>query len=214
MDNNIRLKNVVPKNLTDQQIQNPNSVWGLDFVFYESNRYQVTAESGSGKSTLIKIINGIFNDYSGLVSIGTQEITNSQIDKLIQTRRNNIHTVYQDLKLFDNLSVWENIVLPSNDSDSLELAKKLVEKFKIQHIKQSVVSKVSHGQKQRVAIIRALLGNYKWILLDEPFSHLDAEISDIVYEEIIKLCELKKAGIIITSLDERFKKMDFEQIEI
>lgn len=214
MNNSIKFKQVIPKNLTDKQIENPNSIWNSDFQFLSGHYYQIMAPSGSGKSTVIRSIIGSFKNYTGNIFLGNTCLTTSNIDELVKIRKNKIHCVFQDLQLFDGLTISENIELLYNSATDKEKTNYLLSKFEILNKSKVLASKVSHGQKQRLAITRALLGEFEWLLLDEPFSHLDNTISEVVFNETISACKKLNAGIIITSLDERFKKDEFIQVEI
>jgi putative ABC transport system ATP-binding protein len=122
----------------------------------------------------------------------------------VEMRRKELSIVFQGLKLFDDLTAFENIAIKNkltehkSENDISEFAKLLgVE----EHLSRPVRF-LSFGQKQRVAIIRALCQPFKTILLDEPFSHLDLKNSKIAYELLLQESMNNNASIIITSLSE------------
>ncbi len=154
--------------------------------------YVLTGESGSGKTTLFNIIFGLDNDYQGTYKLfGTDSKTykNQEWNNL---RSNDIKMVFQDFKLFEQLTVYENLYL-SGDFEDEEINSAL-ESMDLLELKNEYVKNISGGQKQRVAIGRAILGTPKVILLDEPTGNLDGMTTDRIMDYIIKL---KNKGILI-----------------
>lgn len=211
---NIELNNIKPFNIPVASIDNPKTIWNTQTKLFQKNYYQIVASSGSGKSTFLKIINGTSFNYKGGVKVGNILLNVNQPDEILKVRRSLIHTVFQGLKLFDNLSIWENLLLACDDKKDEELARELIQKFSIHDKIDVAVHKISYGQKQRVAIIRALLGSFEWILLDEPFSHLDDKLSAMILQEILEISKNQHAGLIITSLNSNARLSGFKSISI
>ncbi|NLA23557.1 MAG: ATP-binding cassette domain-containing protein, partial [Bacteroidales bacterium] len=120
---------------------------------------------------------------------------------LFYTRK--IAMVHQALFLFDALSLDENIQL-KNKLTSFKSDKEIrtiLQKLDIEKQVKQKVKTLSYGQKQRLAIARALCQPFEFILLDEPFSHLDKENAKIAWELICEEANKQNAGIILTSLD-------------
>jgi len=214
MSFNIELNNIQPLNISLTSIDSPKTIWNTQTELIQNNHYQVIASSGSGKSTFLKILNGTSFNYKGEVKVGNILLDANQPDELLKIRRTLIHTVFQGLKLFDELSVWENLLLACDNKKDQNIARDLIQKFSIHDKIDVAINKISYGQKQRVAIIRALLGSFEWILLDEPFSHLDDKLSELILQEIIEISKNQKAGLIITALNSNASLPGFKSISI
>ena len=123
-----------------------------------------------------------------------------------QLRQQSLSVVFQDLRLFPQLTVLENIELKAKltNAVSRDEIKVMTEKLGIAE-KLNVQCKIlSLGQQQRVAIIRALVQPFKFLLMDEPFSHLDQKNIELASELIDEACRKNSAGIILTSLGEKY----------
>lgn len=174
-----------------------------DYVFFEKgNKYLVRAHSGHGKSSFLNIIYGSNLNYSGKVKYqGAGEIKDS-----LSLRKSNLSYVFQDFKLFPELTVLENLQLKNaltkhKTEEEIDI---LISRVQLSHKKDTIVRTLSLGQQQRVAILRALCMPFDFILLDEPFSHLDIKNIKILTEIINEECAKNRAGLIITSLDEEY----------
>ena len=160
----IRLKDIRP--LAFEFIQKENSLWGADNTLESPGIYKVIASSGSGKSTLISILSGIRSDYAGEIHLDNQKLSGFSPANWSAVRSNKISLVYQDLRLFPNLTVKENILLSQEitgaDADkSLQELEEFAAAMKISNQLDKPVKHLSFGQMQRVAIIRAMIRNYK-----------------------------------------------------
>jgi ABC-type lipoprotein export system ATPase subunit len=203
----ITLNNLVPNPLL-QADTSKSEVWNIENLKLRAGDfYLIIADSGKGKTSLLSILFGHRNDYQGEVFINQKNLRDYSSREIQQIRRNDISMVFQGLQLFDDLSAIENIQLKNrlvnakSDEEIFKMAKFLdVDSF----LEKKIIT-LSFGQKQRIAIIRALCSDYKFLFLDEAFSHLD-EINSLKAWELIKEdAQNKNAGIIINSL----KKIDF-----
>ena len=136
--------------------------------------------------------------------------------------------IYQDLLLFPKLSAFENIFLPLEiqfakssiklSNIDIKLKKDKIydwaEKLGIANKLDQPIFKLSHGQMQRVAILRALNRTFNWLIMDEPFSHLDEVNTSIATDLILSESKLQNAGIILTSLNKKDLINGFELITI
>ncbi len=154
----------------------------------------IWGESGSGKTTLLNMIKGLDDDYNGVV-----EIDGNRTKGISR----NVSVVYQDNKLFDNISVIENLNVISNDENLID---GYLEIFGLIQKKYEKVSNLSGGQKQRVAIVRALIQDCNILLLDEPTAGLDDNNFEILIDTLKKVNE--QVQIIIVTHDMRFKNAD------
>ena len=152
----------------------------LDVDFKLSRKVTaIFGPSGSGKSTLLSVIAGIIQPDSGRILIDGECIFDSQvrINKPIHQRK--IGLVFQDSRLFPHLNVKENLSYSLRFNPQLKMQfqfNKIVELFEIGHLLEQRPHQLSGGEKQRVALGRALLSAPRLLLLDEPLSSLDERL--------------------------------------
>jgi ABC-type lipoprotein export system ATPase subunit len=193
--------NVTPAPLAGV-IDSRTDVWQKECVFEPGKKYRVVAQSGKGKSTFIHYIYGLRNDFSGDVKVGEHDARQFTADQWAEIRQRNISIVYQDLRLFLHLTASENLEAKSvlYQHDTSEKIKMMAGVLGISNLLSKKCSTLSYGERQRIAIIRALIQPFEWLLLDEPFSHLDKDnglkASKLIEAEV----EARKAGMILTSL--------------
>jgi len=175
-------------------------------LFESGKKYLIKANSGQGKSSLLNFIYGLNTAFEGEINYGeTSNYTTRSQQK--------ISYVFQDFKLFEQLTVWENILLKNeltNHKTATEIAQ-LLEKVGLLVKKDTLLAKLSLGQRQRVAIIRALCQPFEWLLLDEPFSHLDETNITILTQLITMELAQKQAGMLLTSLGSDYL-FDYDKI--
>ena len=181
-------------------------VWSTDLIFSSNEKYLIIAPSGTGKSSLTGFLYGFRNDYSGDVFFDEKNIANLKLDEWTLIRQKKISVIFQDLRLFEQLSVEENIHLKCSLGTLLtkENISEFANRMGIADLFPRNVGTLSMGQKQRVAILRALIQPFEFLLMDEPFSHLDPENISKALELINDVCANHKAGFIITSLDQTY----------
>lgn len=196
----IKLENIIPFTLRDKL--NPRTeIWGKTVSLNSGDFNLIKAVSGSGKSTFIDILYGIRKDYSGDLFYDHDLINNFSNNDLSSIRKTEISIVFQDLRLFNGLTAAENILINSSDSKELSTEQiRQAKKLNVTGLLHKKTALLSYGERQRVAILRALSQEYKFLLLDEPFSHLDKENAMLAYELITEDTSNKKAGIVMTTL--------------
>jgi ABC-type lipoprotein export system ATPase subunit len=200
----IQFSDVLPEPLSSIH-HHEQSIWKSTFSIetIAHKRVILNASSGKGKTTFSNLLLGIRRDYSGNIFFDEKDIAAFSIVDWVEIRARKISTVHQDLQLFSNLTAIENILI-KNELTQI-FTKVEIENFLKQvdllDRKDQLVATMSMGQKQRIAIIRALCQPFEWIILDEPFSHLDDENSRICFDLIQNRCNEINAGFILTSLD-------------
>jgi ABC-type lipoprotein export system ATPase subunit len=197
----IRLHHVLPRPLTDTPI-NEHSIWKTNTQLDSDGYYLVQAPSGTGKTTLISLLYGLRNDYHGTIEVDGQNIQQLTIAEWTGLRRSKMAIVFQDLRLFPQLTALENIQLKNKLTDTLteQEIQDMAAKLGVAHRLQKICGTLSLGQQQRIAIVRALAQPFQLLLLDEPFSHLDQNNCEIASELIQAHCKKHNAGIVLTSL--------------
>lgn len=197
----LEFKNVMPFPLKEYQHDN-SSVWKSGFSLEFPIKVLLNASSGKGKSTFVSTVYGLRKDYTGTVLLDDKPIDTLSIHEWIELRRTKLSAIFQDLQLFPELSVWENLILKNqltNHKNESEIESMLV-MLGIGDKKEQKCGTLSLGQQQRVAIIRSLLQPFDLLLMDEPFSHLDEGNAKIALDLIAKETDLNEGGFVLTSL--------------
>lgn len=158
----------------------------------QSKIYALIGESGSGKTTLFNILFGLDQQYEGSYLLFGKDAKEYRSQEWSAIRKSEISIVFQDYKLLENFTVYENLTLASDASkDEIDAIMKELDIF---DLKMQDISELSGGQKQRVALARAAIKNPKLLLLDEPTGNLDGLTSNLVFQYLKKL---NKRGILI-----------------
>ncbi len=181
----------------------------LDFT--EGGRYCLTGPSGSGKTTLVNIIAGILKPTSGSVMVAGQEISRSR-DKLNREfRLNKIGFIFQNFELLDYLNVEQNILLPFSIGRKMRVTPAVRERLDASLEQMGMADKkrahprqLSQGEKQRVAICRAVVNEPGLIIADEPTANLDERNAARVIDLIAGLLDRKKATFLMVTHDRSF----------
>jgi len=200
----IRLEKMIPLPMLEQDTSG-SEVWEAESLILEQGEpYVVEAPSGRGKTSLLSVIYGIRTDYQGHVFIDDRDLSTFTSKEWSLIRKSKLSFIFQGLELFEDLTALENIQLKNrisayhSEDRIMDMARVLgIDPFL--HRKAGILS---FGQQQRVAIIRSLCQPFHFLLADECFSHMDREISLTAYQLIREECEARKAGLILTSLNE------------
>lgn len=136
--------------------------------------------SGAGKSTLLSIVAGLTRPAEGLVSLGDETWLDTTKDVVVSPEARRVAYVFQSLALFPHMTALENAVFGVDArlkrSEREERAKASLARFRVSHLSGRKPKTYSGGEAQRVALARAFAMSPKLVLLDEPFSALDAEL--------------------------------------
>ena len=177
---------------------------GISFQVAEGEFVGIMGKSGCGKTTLLKTLGMIDKPTDGTIKFMGEDTSELYGDKLADIRNSKIGFIFQDFYLMDSLSVEENIMLPmiiskQNINKMIAEAKKYAEQFQIEHLLKKNPYELSGGEKQRVAICRALINNPDLILADEPTGNLDSKSGKIVIDALNKISsEYKKTIVMVT----------------
>lgn len=206
MAETITIKKLLPevfKGMEDSPAIQNSKIWeNPSFTFKKGCRICLQAESGGGKSSLLSFIYGNRNDYIGEIFIDGVNIRKFDIKKWCELRCQEIALLPQEMRLFPELTVLQNIELKNQITGILDESQidSYLSRLGISDKKNIAVAKLSIGQQQRVAIIRTLCQPFDFIFLDEPVSHLDEMNNRIVAEIIEEVALYRDAGIISTSV--------------
>ena len=177
-------------------------VWHQDLFFRKGEMYLIEAASGTGKSSLCSYIYGYRNDYQGIINFDETNIKAYSVKQWVDLRKHSLSMLFQDLRIFTELSALENVQL-KNNLTGCKKKKEILSFFEQLGIADKInvkAGKLSFGQQQRVAFIRALCQPFDFLFLDEPISHLDDDNSRIMGELIIAEAKAQGAGMIATSI--------------
>lgn len=197
----ITLADMLPKVFVGEEIPH-SEVWLTECTFHRGKHYLIEAPSGGGKSSLMAYIYGARRDFEGRLLFNGDSVSGFPIDRWQQLRRTNIAYLPQELDLFPELSCIENIRLKNDLTGHIPESRidEWLERLGIAFRRDYPAGKMSIGQQQRLAIIRALCMPFDFILLDEPVSHLDAANNLIAAEIISEEAVRQGAGVISTSV--------------
>ena len=178
----------------------------------ENEKVAITGKSGSGKSTLLHILAGLDEPTSGHVFLNNDNLSNLKKDILNKIRLESFGFVYQFHHLLDDLTIEENIKIPSLLNNSYNKSKKifigdLMKSLDISHRKDHLPWKLSGGEKQRVAIARSIVNNPKFIFLDEPTGNLDSENSTNIHNLLLSTSNKYGIALITATHDNEFIKL-------
>lgn len=177
-------------------------IWNNDVSFEKGHLYLVEADSGQGKSTFCSYILGYRRDYSGNIMFDDVRASSLKVADWVDIRKNKVSYLFQELRLFPELTAYENVEI-KNKLTGFKTRKEILEWFDILGISDKIDEKIAHmsfGQQQRVAMMRALVQPFDFILADEPISHLDDNNSRIMGDIIISEAKKQGAGVIMTSI--------------
>ena len=177
-------------------------VWHQSLEFVKGEKVLIEAASGTGKSSLCSYIYGYRNDYQGIICFDGKNIQSLGVSDWVEIRKTSLSMLFQELRLFTELSAWENVQI-KNSLTGFKSKKEIKTWFEALGIADKwevPLGKLSFGQQQRVALIRALCQPFDFIFLDEPVSHLDDENGRIMASILAEEAEKQGAGIVVTSI--------------
>ncbi len=197
----VRVQNIKPKYMSELEVSGSDIYLQNEIIFQKGKKYLLKANSGHGKSSILNFIYGSNQNFDGKIEF--EDINN---DSILDIRKLKLSYVFQDFKLFSRLTLWENIKIKNNltnfktDSEILSL----IDKLGLLDKKDQLSETLSLGQRQRVSIIRSLCQPFDFLLLDEPFSHLDESNIEILTTIINQELEKQKSGFIMTTLNNEY----------
>jgi len=169
--------------------------------------------SGRGKTSAISFLYGIRKDYTGTIRFDGDDISRFGFTRWSALRSEELSVVFQDLRLFRQLSALDNVLLKNHVAQGLpgDQILTMFDDLAIAPLKDKTAATLSFGEQQRVAIIRSLVQPFSFLLMDEPFSHLDTHNIQKGVALIMKACATRGASLVMTSLGDDYG-IPFDQI--
>lgn len=210
--NEISFNNVLPE-VFSQHTDLQSDVWQQNLTFRKGGLYLVEADSGKGKSTFCSYILGYRHDFSGDITFDGKSVKDNTVGEWVSLRQRSISHLFQELRLFPELSAMENVLIKNNltghrkETEILEWFHRLGIEDKV----NAKVGRMSFGQQQRVALMRALCQPFDFLLADEPVSHLDDKNGEIMGEIMMEEAQKQGAAVIVTSIGKHID-LNYERV--
>ena len=201
--NKVTFRNVLPKVFGTEALSS--DIWQKGVVFERGRHYLIEADSGKGKSTFCSYVLGYRHDYTGELLFDGKNARTYGVDEWTKLRQRHVSCLFQELRLFPELTAFENVEI-KNKLTRCKSRSQIEEWFERLGIADKLhvdVGRMSFGQQQRVALMRALVQPFDFLLADEPVSHLDdrngQEMARLIEEEV----QATGASVIVTSIGKR-----------
>lgn len=177
-------------------------VWNEEITFHKGHYYLLEANSGKGKSTFCSYLIGYRRDFDGNILFDEQNINALTIKDWAEIRTRHVSYLFQELRLFPELTALENVMI-KNNMTHFKTKAQILDWFDELDIADKVnvrTGQMSFGQQQRVALIRSLVQPFDFLLADEPISHLDDDNSNTMAQVLLREATHQGAGVIVTSI--------------
>lgn len=219
MSNNMSKNNTILKisNLTKTFTQGSETLdvlRGINLSLKAGEIVAMVGSSGSGKSTLLHIAGLLDKPTAGDMTLNGVDVLSLSEKKRAKQRRENIGFVYQFHHLLPEFTALENVMMPLiiqgySSKEATKKAEHLLKTVNLLERSSHRPSRLSGGEQQRVAILRALIGSPKVLLADEPTGNLDVDTSALVFKELVSLVRTHNIGALIATHDlDLAQKMD------
>ncbi len=217
MGNVVELRNVnkVYRGTPDIQV-----LFDITLAFPDHSFNSIVGESGSGKSTLLNLIGSLDRPTSGDVIIDGASTASLNSDRLAEVRNRTLGFVFQFHYLLPEFTAMENVLMPyvirhgKPDRAVRDWADELFELAGIAKVKNNPAMKMSGGQQQRTAIVRALINRPRVVLADEPTGNLDSENTANIYKRFREINERYGTTFIIVTHDRRVAEQTDRIVEV
>ncbi|RZF22165.1 ABC transporter ATP-binding protein [Halobacteriovorax vibrionivorans] len=186
-----------------------NVLKGVDLNVSEGETIAILGKSGSGKSTLLSLLCGIDDATSGNISYRSNSLKNLNSEEITDLRAKHIGVVFQQFHLLEHLNAYENVLLPlevNGNSDKSERVDYFLEKVGMSHRKSHFPNQLSGGEKQRIAIARALVTHPGVLLADEPSGSLDENTGGEVMDLIFDIVRDERMSLVLVTHDKDLAK--------
>lgn len=200
----LSLHSLLPTPLRDRLGVRASQVWLQNINWDDQQRVFIQAPSGTGKTTLIHMLYGLRNDFEGVIKWGESTISSANAEQWSALRQYQISVIFQDMRLFPALTAIENLEIKRvlTNTISKEEVRDMMWALGIADRVDRPAATLSYGEQQRVSIIRALLQPFSWLLMDEPFSHLDEANTVLAAKLIDQMVIRNDASFLLADLDD------------
>jgi len=162
----------------------------------------ITGSSGSGKTTLLTLLSGLDYPTTGRIILDQQDITKATEDELAPLRNRSIGFVFQSFHLVPSMTALENVMFPAEllgTDNARERAEALLKNVNLGGRASNLPSQLSGGEKQRVALCRAMINHPKLLFADEPTGNLDSENGEMILSHLIDLKKEQGATLVLVT---------------
>lgn len=175
----------------------------VSFNAESGNTIAIVGPSGSGKSTLLHILGSLDKPTSGSVALSGIEVTSLDGQALADYRADRVGFIFQDHHLLPQLTAIENVLVPTishrNGANTRKFAEELLARMGVAKRALAFPSQMSGGERQRVAVARALINGAGLLLCDEPTGNLDRESGDSVVSLLLEIAKERQAIVIMVT---------------
>ena len=190
----------------------------INLSFPKVGLVSIVGKSGCGKSTLLNLLIGLDSPTSGEIYYQNKNIKKFSSRQRKSFQNNEIGILFQHFNLFDELTSLENVILPAlikgeSRKSAIKLAEELFNQYQLSSLIHQKFKTLSGGEKQRVALLRALINKPKVIIADEPTGALDSKNSELIMSELKKL-SVNHLIIVVSHNDELMHQYEDYRIEI
>ena len=207
----IELKNTLPQVFAQNNVVE-SGIWHQQVQFERGQVYLVQAASGTGKSSLCSYIYGYRHDYQGIICFDGRNIRQLSVSDWVGLRKSSLAMLFQELRLFPELTAFDNVYIKSSLT-GYKSKRQLREWFDVLGLSDKMdvpVGRMSFGQQQRVAMMRALAQPFDFLIADEPVSHLDDANARVMAELMMQEVRARGAGVIVTSIGKHME-LDYDK---
>lgn len=177
-------------------------IWNCSATLSRGKYYCIEASSGTGKTSLCSFLLGVRRDYVGTIRFDETDIRSFGVAGWCDVRRRHIAYLPQELDVFPELTAIDNALLKNRLTDfySETDIRRMFERLEIDNRADVPAARMSVGQRQRLALVRALCQPFDFIVLDEPVSHLDERSNSLCAALVVEHASMRGAGVVSTSV--------------